>query len=102
MKNNSKKVRFILPLVALCLPLFVEYGVSADNSCPYQTYIYLEGKCVDLSTERLNTTSNEPNKAIEKVDREVRQLNQELTELCSEELTSREPTEEIVEEMCQG
>jgi hypothetical protein len=102
MKNKSKKVRFILPLIALCLPLFVEYGVSADNTCPYETYIYLQGKCVNLSTERLHTVPDESSNIIKKVDRKLQQLNQELTKLCNEESATNEPTAEIIEEMCQG
>ncbi len=100
MKNNSKKVGFILPLIALCLPLFIEYGVSADNSCAYETYIFLEGKCVDLSEERFTEVSDEFSKAIKKVDREIKQLNRELNKLCNEKETTDKSSEELIEEMC--
>jgi hypothetical protein len=102
MKSNTKKVRFILPLIALCLPLFVEYGVSADNSCPYEKYIFLEGKCVDLSEDRLNEVNKQANKSIKKVDREIKQLNRELNKLCSLTATTEPSSEKLIAEMCQN
>lgn len=107
-KERVNQIRITLPLIALCLPLFANHYAKAENSCPYQTYIRVEGKCVEISEEGLNDITEElEGSGVKEVSKEIEQLSQELEEL-SEELTkfciSEQPETstqvEILEDVC--
>lgn len=115
-KELINNIKITLPLIALSLPLFANYHVTAENGCPYETYIRLEGKCIDISEQGLNEISDEldtPN--VEEVSQEIEEVNQELEELgeeleelgeeikelCIKEQPETQVQEEILEDMCQ-
>lgn len=108
-KERINNIKITLPLVALCLPLFVEYSVTAENSCPYETYMHLEGKCLDISEKGLNNITEEidsslvkeVNKELAEVNKELEELNNELEEFCVEEHPETSTQIEIMEDMCQ-
>lgn len=108
-KERVNQIRITLPLIALCFPLFVNHYVKAENSCPYETYIRVEGKCVDISegglndiTEELNSSAvKEVNKEIEQVSQELEELGEELEEFCVEEQPETATQVEIMEDVCQ-
>ena len=108
-KESFNNIKITLPLIALCLPLFVEYHATAENSCPYETFIRVDSKCVDISerglndiTEELNVSSAvEVNKQIKEVSKELEELSEELEEFCVSEYPETSAQIEIMEDMCQ-
>jgi|GEM_PF-2031888 len=108
-KERVNQIRITLPLIALCLPLFANHYVKAENSCPYETYIRVEGKCVDISEQGLNDLTEElKGNAVEEVSKEIKEVSQELEELseeldefCSSEQPETSTQVEIVEDVCQ-
>ena len=108
-KERINQIRITLPLIALCLPLFANHYVKAENSCPYETYIRIEGKCVDISEGGLNDITEElegnaveeVNKEIKQVSRELSELGEELTEFCVAEQPETTTQVEIMEDVCQ-
>ena len=92
-KERINQIKITLPMIALCLPLFANHYAKAENACPYETYLRLENKCVDISqqglyeiTEELErNTVTEVSKEIEEVSQELEDLSEELEELCVEE-----------------
>lgn len=108
-KERINQIRITLPLIALCLPLFANHYVKAENSCPYETYIRVEGKCVDISEEGLNDLTEElggsgvkqVSKEVEEVSHELEELSEELTEFCVEEQPETSIQVEIIEDVCQ-
>ena len=100
-------IAFTLPLIAFCLPLFAEDRVKAENGCPFETYLRVDDKCLDVSepgldsiTAQLNSDSvREVSREIKQVSKELKDLSEELDEFCIEPKT---PTEaEISEDVCQ-
>lgn len=85
---TNKKVhnfKITLPLIALSIPLFAQHSLTTENSCPYETYMRVEGKCLDISQEGLNNiTVALGSNSIQKVDREIKQVSQELADLSGE------------------
>ena len=59
-KELIHNIKITLPLIALCLPLSAKYYAIAENGCPYETYIRIEGKCIDISAEGLQNITKEP------------------------------------------
>ncbi|NJK58289.1 MAG: hypothetical protein HC939_21080 [Pleurocapsa sp. SU_5_0] len=108
-QEKTNQIKITLPLVALCLPLFVNYHVKAENSCPYETYIRVEQKCVDISTQRLNDITEEfesnavkeVNQEIEGVSQKLEELSEELEEYCHKEQPETSIKVEIREDVCQ-
>ena len=109
-KERAHQIRItLLPLIALCLPLFVNHYVKAENSCPFETYIRLEGKCVDISQRGLNKITEElEDDAVKEVSKEIKEVGQELEELgdeleefCVESQPETSAQVEIVEDVCQ-
>ena len=108
-KERVNQIRITLPLIALCLPLFANHYAKAENSCPYETYIRVEGKCVDISEEGLNDITEElegsgveeVSKEIEEVSQELEELGEELAEFCSSEQPETSTQVEILEDVCQ-
>lgn len=108
-KERINQIKITLPLIALCLPLFVNHYVKAENSCPYETYIRVEGKCVDISAEGLNDIAEEleidavqeVNQEIAEVSQELEELGAELAEFCVEEQPETSAQVEIMEDVCQ-
>ncbi|MCC0176583.1 hypothetical protein I4641_06275 [Waterburya agarophytonicola K14] len=108
-QEKSNNIRITLPLVALCVPLFANYAATMENGCPYETYLRVEGKCLDISPEGLNDITEElDGNSIEEVSQEIVQVGQELSELSEElsELCLKEQPEtisqiEIMEDVCQ-
>ena len=108
-KEKVNQIRITLPLIALSLPLFVNHYVKAENSCPYETYIRVEGKCVDISEQGLNNITQEleddtvleVSKEIEEVSQELEELGDELEEFCVESQPETSTQIEIVEDVCQ-
>lgn len=47
-KEIIDRIKLTLPLIALCLPLFVEEQITAKNGCPYETYLRIDEKCLDI------------------------------------------------------
>ena len=108
-KKKSNNIRITLSLIGLCLPLFAKYSVTAENGCPYETYMRVDGKCLDISQEGLdNMTTNLDANSRKEVKREIKELNEEIEDL-SEELNYlciREKIEsksqiEMIENVCQ-
>jgi len=108
-KEKINQIKITLPLIAVCLPLFANHYAKAENSCPYETYIRVEGKCVDISEEGLNDIAEElevdavkeVNKEIEEVSQELEELSEELEEFCLTEQPETSTHVEIMEDVCQ-
>ncbi|MGL6341659.1 MAG: hypothetical protein ACRC80_21260 [Waterburya sp.] len=107
--NKINNIKITLPLIALCLPLFVKYYAQAENGCPYETYIHLDGKCLDISaeglddiTKELNTHSaNEVNQEIADINQGLENISEKLDELCVQEVPETSTQDDIVENICQ-
>ena len=97
-----------LPLIALCLPLFVEDRITVENGCPYETYLRVDNKCLDISEPGLNylTAKLDPNsvkevdREIEDVSKELKELSAELEEFCVEKLETSTQIR-IIRDVCQ-
>lgn len=108
-KEKINQIGITLPLIALSLPLFANHYAKADNSCPYETYIHVEEKCIDISEQGLgNLTQELEDDAVLEVSKEIKQVSQELADLGDEleefclELQPETSAEvEIVEDICQ-
>ena len=108
-KELINNIKITLPLIALCLPLSANYYVTAENGCPYETYIRVEGKCIDISEAGLNEiyeeldTDNieEVSKEIEEVSQELEELGEEVAELCINKQPETASQAEILENICQ-
>ncbi|MEN9521275.1 MAG: hypothetical protein RLZZ381_3863 [Cyanobacteriota bacterium] len=108
-QERTNQIKITLPLVALCLPLFANYHVKAENSCPYETYIRVEQKCVDISAQGLNNITEEfesnavkeVNQELEQVSQKLEKLSAELEEYCLEEQPKTFTQVEIMEDVCQ-
>ena len=108
-KELIDNIKITLPLIALCLPLFAKHSISAENGCPYQVYMHLDGKCLDISEQGLNNITEEldsslvkeVSKEIEEVSKELEDLTQEVEEFCSEEIPETLAQIEIMHDMCQ-
>lgn len=108
-KERIDNIKITLPLIALCLPLFAKYSISAENSCPYQIYMHLDGKCLDISEQGLNNITEEidssffkeVNKEIEEVSKELEELSEEVEEFCLEQNPETPAQIEIMQDMCQ-
>lgn len=108
-KEKNHQIKTTLPLIALCLPLFAQHYVKAENNCPYETYLRLDNKCLDISQQGLNEIAEELNqdvvkkvsKEIKEVSQELEDLSNELDEFCTEELPETDTQVEIMEDVCQ-
>ena len=112
-EKKTNQIKIILPLIALCLPLFANYNVKAENACPYKTYIHVDDKCMDISAEGLQEITEEidsdavadVSQEIKDVSEELSELSTELNELCDREAYRQQPqtTEqtEAIEDVCQ-
>ena len=58
-KDRVDNIKITLSLIALCVPLFVRYSVTAENSCPYETYMHIDNKCLDISEKALSNLTEE-------------------------------------------
>jgi predicted transcriptional regulator len=98
-----------LPLIALCLPLFVEDRLTAEHGCPYETYLRVDNKCLDISEQGLNDLiAKLDTNSIEKVDREIEDVSKELEELsaelkefCVKQQPETSTQKEIIQDVCQ-
>ncbi|MBE9044126.1 hypothetical protein IQ255_06860 [Pleurocapsales cyanobacterium LEGE 10410] len=107
-KERINNIKITLPLIALCLPLFVKYQVTAENGCPYETYIRVDGKCLDISKQGLeeiaeefdDNLAKEVNQEVNQVSKELEELSEELDELCVEQPETMTQSE-ILENVCQ-
>lgn len=108
-KEKGNQIKITLPLIVLCLPLFAQHYAKAENSCPYETYLRLDNKCLDISRQGLNEITEELNKdvvkevskEIEEVSQELEDLSNELDEFCLEEQAETNAQVEIMEDVCQ-
>ena len=108
-KEKKKNITITLPLIALCVPLFSNYSAAIENGCPFETYVRVEGKCLDISQEGLNGITQEldsnlvkeVNKEVAELGEELEELNEELEELCIEEQPKTASQIEIMEDVCQ-
>lgn len=108
-KDLVNNIKITLPLIALCLPLSFDHYLKAENTCPYETYIRLEGKCLNISEQGLNKITSEldtpglteVNKEIEEVSQELGELGAEIVEFCVEEQPETTTQLEIMEDICQ-
>jgi len=108
-KEKTHQIKITLPLIALCLPLFANHYAKAENGCPYETYIRMDHKCLDISpkglseiTEELGkNAAKEVNKEIEEVSLELEELSEELEIFCIEEKPETSAQVEIMEDICQ-
>ena len=107
--EKKKNIRITLPLIALCMPLFANYSAAMENSCPYETYLRVDDKCLDISQEGLNDITEEldsgsvkeVNKEVAELNEELEELSEELEELCVEEQPATSSQIEIIEDVCQ-
>ena len=91
------------------MPLFANYSAAMENSCPYETYLRVDDKCLDISQEGLNditkeldsSSVNEVNKEVAELNEELEELNEELEELCVEEQPETSSQIKIIEDVCQ-
>ncbi len=84
-KEKINQIKITLPLVALCLPLFANHQVIAENGCPFETYLRLEEKCVDISKSGFsNITQEIDDHEIKEINLEIKQVSQKLAEFNSE------------------
>lgn len=108
-KEKRKNIGTTLPLIALCIPLFANYSAAMENSCPYETYLRVDDKCLDISQEGLNditqeldsSSVKEVNKEVAELSEELEELSEELEELCLEEQPETNAQIEIIEDVCQ-
>ncbi len=108
-KERTNQIKITLPLIALCLPLFANHYVKAENGCPYETYLRVDNKCVDISHKGLNDITEEldknvvkeVNQEIEDVSQELEDLSGELEEFCKQEQPETSAQVEIMEDVCQ-
>jgi len=108
-KERINHIKITLSLVALCLPLFAKYSVTAQNGCPYETYMRVDGKCLDISQEGLNNMTEELNsnsgkevkQEIIELNEEIQDLSKELEDLCIQEQPENKSQIEIIENVCQ-
>lgn len=108
-KEKTNQIKITLPLIALCLPLFANHYVTAENGCPYETYIRVDNKCVDISQKGLNEITKEldknavkeVSKEIEEVGLELEELSEELEEFCIETKPETSSQVEIMSDVCQ-
>lgn len=108
-KERINNIKITLSLIALSLPLFVKYSVTAQNGCPYETYMRVDGKCLDISQEGLNNitkdldsnSAKEVKKEIKELNEEIEDLSQELEDLCAQEKPERKFQIETIENVCQ-
>lgn len=108
-KERINQIKITLPLIAVCLPLFANHYAKAENSCPYETYLRVEGKCVDISEEGLNDIAEElevdavkeVSQEIAEVSQELEELREELSDFCSLEQPETSAQVGIMEDVCQ-
>ena len=108
-KEKKNNIKITLPLVALCLPLFANHSAMVENGCPYETYLRVDGKCLDISQEGLNDITEEldsnsveeVSQEVEELSEELEELSEELAELCVEEQPETNAQIEIMEDVCQ-
>lgn len=111
-QERINQIGITLSLIALCLPLFVNYHVKAKNSCPYETYIRVDQKCVDISAQGLGEITakldridqngvEEVTQEIAEVSNELEDLSQELEEYCLKEQPITDYQVEIMSDVCQ-
>ncbi|BAZ43741.1 hypothetical protein NIES4102_07420 [Chondrocystis sp. NIES-4102] len=110
-ESNSKinHIKITLPLIALCLPLFVKHYAEAENSCPYETYLHFDGKCLDISAEGLNNinqgfsinSSKVVNREIADLHQRVEKISNKIEQLCMTEIPQTSVEIDIVENVCQ-
>lgn len=108
-KEKTNQIKITLPLIALCLPLFANHYVTAENGCPYETYLRVDNKCVDISqkglhkiTKKLDKNSvKEVTQEIEEVGQELQDLSEELNEFCETEQPETSVQIEIMDDVCQ-
>ena len=108
-KEKRNQIRKTLPLVALCVPLFANYSATLENGCPYETFLRVDDKCLDISQEGLNNITEEldSDSALEvtqeivEVNQELEELTQELAELCIKEQPETISEIEFMEDVCQ-
>lgn len=108
-KERINQIKITLPLIALCLPLFAKHSVIAKNECPYETYIHVDNKCLDISAQglyeiaaELDTSAvEEVNQEIEEVSQKLANLRVELAEFCVAKPSATESQAEIAANICQ-
>lgn len=108
-KEKKTSIRTTLPLIAFCMPLFANYSAAMENSCPYETYLRIDDKCLDISQEGLDditkeldsSSFNEVNQEVVELNEELEELSEELEELCVEEEPETNSQIEIMENVCQ-
>lgn len=108
-KEKTNQIKLTLPLIALCLPLFANHQVTAENGCLYETYLRVEGQCMDISQQDLDEITEEVdsnpiqevNQEIKEVSQELNQLNKQLNDFCQEEQPKTSGQVEIMEDVCQ-
>ena len=99
---------FTLPLIAFCLSLFAEDRAKAENGCPFETYLRVDDKCLDISEPGLEsiTAKLDPNSVrevsheIKQVSKELEDLGEELEEVCIERSQTAAEAK-ILEDVCQ-
>lgn len=108
-KEKKTSIRTTLPLIALCMPLFANYSAAMENGCPYETYLRVDEKCLDISQEGLNDLTEEldsnsikeVNKEVTELNEELEELSEELEELCVEKQPETNSQIKIMEDVCQ-
>lgn len=101
-KEKFHNFKITLPLIALCLPLFANQYVTAENGCPFETFIRVEGKCLDISAKGIDNIAEQLDiESVEEINREIEDLSEEIKELCVIENPEHTAQINIVEDMCQ-
>jgi hypothetical protein len=101
-KERVHNIKITLSLFALCVPLFANHSTMSENSCPYETYVRLKGKCLDISQEGLNDITEElDSNSVAKVGIQIEALSQELSDLCGSEQSETASQLKIMADVCQ-
>ncbi|MEL6442316.1 MAG: hypothetical protein AAFQ80_24095 [Cyanobacteria bacterium J06621_8] len=84
-KERIDQIKITLPLIVLSLPVFAHHNVVAENACPFETYIRVDNKCLDISEQGLNEIAKKlDNNAVPEINQEIKDVSQQLAELSAE------------------
>ena len=91
------------------IPLFAKDRAVADNTCPYETYLRVDNRCLGISEPGLDTiTAQLDADSVKKVNRQLAEVSKELDDLSEEldEFCVKQPEisegAEILQDICQN
>lgn len=101
-------IGFTLTLIAFGIPLFAKDRAVADNACPYETYLRVDNRCLNISEPGLGSMTAQLNAdSVKKVNRELAEVSKELDDLSAEldkfcvEQSETSESSEILQDVCQ-